>query len=166
MTHEEQAGKISEQAHMVGEMSAQALIAKVTSDGLPMPVAINVVSILAIGVVHSLAALVAKQGDPRSEDFNPEKGITPEALLFAVLLVNKIAPEHDAKSHGIHTEFSPFVIFEAMEAYEKLTGKQPDLYLNPQMVKAAREAGSQGKELFNALVASRKQNPGSSASIH
>lgn len=159
--------ELSDRAHHAGEMLGQKLLTASDKEGGRHPEAIYVMCCAVIGILHVLAMTVGKHdASMPKEDFDPTKSINPTTLLFSTLLANKVAPDYCHRSGGIQTEFGPHVIFEALEAYEKLTGRKPDDYLTPGMVSAAREAGTIGREVLNAFMDARRNNPNISDSLN
>jgi len=72
------------------------------------------------------------------EKYDPNKVTKPHNVLFAALLLARMAPDVGDRDK-VHLEMSPVVVLQAMEDFEKLTGTKPDAILHPRMVEAARE---------------------------
>lgn len=87
----------------------------------------------------SLQLLAAQVGRlPEGAEDQGTVRINENAVLFAALLAARALPSVDGKGLG-RCEFSPAVSFEAMEAFEKLTGYKPDDFIDEAFVKATRE---------------------------
>lgn len=81
--------------------------------------------------------------------------VTPDAILFAAILAAMaIAP---AGTNALSLTFSPAVLLEAIESFEKLTGQKADSVLCEGMVEAARTVEREGAiPLQSFLDAARK----------
>lgn len=131
------------------------------------PAAIHVGMNFAAGILHSVAVLTADTSsvdpdNPTQEAIN--RCITPEVLLFTALLVNKCSPE--AEGNVVNTEFGPEQIFNALEAYEQLTGKRCDEFLDKDMVAAARKAGTSAQELLQNVLTRPRGSPEQPGSLN
>lgn len=93
------------------------------------------------------------------EEFNPELGITKESILFAALLTVRMSPELDHSNDTVPVEFSPMVVLDAMDDFEKLTGKKPDPFLNPAMIASARKNEGIGRDAFIKFAEAHRNNP-------
>jgi hypothetical protein len=159
--------RLAKEAFEVGEKAAQSLIVATHEHGGGMPDSIYTTANLAIGVIHSIAMCVGKaKWTENVEDFDPLTAITAESMLFSVILVNKMSPDFDPVSNGSTAEFGPHILYEALETYERYTGKKPDEFLMPGLVKAAREVGAMGKDVVVAFMERTKHSPPSSNSLN
>ncbi len=150
------ADNLAGQAFSTGEAAGHALVVASHKMGGGMPESLNALGNMAVGLMHVMAMCVANQKPTGNfEDFDPSDGITPETLLFSALLVNQIAPDYDHNKNGVVCSFGPHVLLETMSAYEKLTGKKPDEFLVPGLVKAVRELGNHSGEVLNAFMERR-----------
>lgn len=158
--------KLSNEAFRVGEQAAQSLLLAAKAGGGNIADGIYCLTSMAAGLMTILAISVGKIETKDFEEFEPTDSITPETLLYSALLVNKTTPDYDHKEKSVVSELNPIVFFDAIEAYEKLTGKSPDEFLQPGLVKAAREAGSMGRDVLDAFMDRRKNAPEAPTSLN
>jgi hypothetical protein len=85
--------------------------------------------------------------------------MNPTSLLFAAILVNKICPEGPDANGAVACEISPTVIADALDTTERLIGKRPDEFLDPNMCKQVRECIEEGGVPLAKLLESRKASP-------
>lgn len=169
---------LSEKAFHAGEEMGMQLLFAAHKEGGGLPDSVYAVGSLAIGALMILAAAVAKQEAPpelkhligkksheMTEDdkedlkkhFDPHAAVTPEVLLFTAFLLNKMCRAREGAN--VVTEFGPFIVYEALEAFELFTGKKVDDKLVPGMVKAARDAGAVGKDALDSFISKMKNSP-------
>lgn len=159
--------RLGSEGFRAGQKIAQDLIRAAHLGGGGMPDGVHVMGNFLAGAASILAAVVANQSQlskrqaEGAEDDELKNSIgdaiTPDVSLFAWLLAQSMAPDLGGKT--VETSFGPQVVFEALTAFEKMTGRQPDKDLCPPMVSAAREIGASGRDAFNAFIEARKQNP-------
>lgn len=157
-----------------GERTAQKLTIAAKNLGGSMPDTIYVLSAYVAGIMKTIAMCVAdqKKYNPKAtktqniEDFDPCLGITADTLLFSALLTNKITPDYNHKNESSDSAMSAITYWEAMEAFEKLTGKQADDFIMPGIAEAGRVASVMGKDVLEAFIERRKNAPPSSSSLN
>lgn len=130
-----------------GEKTGQELVIACREDGGGTAAGVYAIASMVSGLLNIMAMIVADQrrANPGVNDiqsFDPTRGITKETLLYSALLCNKITPEYDSQQHGCVSEMGPDQYWQAMEAYERLTGNQIDDFLTPSLAQTARLAGS------------------------
>lgn len=124
------------------------------------------------GTLVSLAMTVGQNPDDEganADDFEPTRRINPDTLLFSALLVVEcVQPQcHESKNIGNGmaasinaVTFSPESVFNALLAFEKLTGRKPDSMLNRGMIQPARELGESGTVTLSDFMKKRPTAPG------
>ena len=71
----------------------------------------------------------------------PNKMITADEMLLAALLVACICPGVSGGDNGFGVvAWSPDVIHDAMKAFERVTGRSPEPFMNPQLVAMVSES--------------------------
>lgn len=119
------------------------------------------------GSLTTLAIAVGYVPDEERESpetFNFARRVNPDSILFAALLTTcalhplkaEIVQNNMATSN--ECQFGPEVCLDAMNKFEALTGRKPDSFLDPGMVKAARAGEAQGNDMLAKLRASRAAN--------
>lgn len=68
-----------------------------------------------------------------------------ETMIIACLLVSRMA-HHSADGRGVDCQYDILAIKEALDDFEKLTGKKPDDFVRPVLLKAIND--SDALELF------------------
>lgn len=116
---------------------------------------------------QNLASLIAKQpkdfGERMREaienrDFgaleklNPNSAVTRESKLFAALLIHESCPDYDPVTHSSHSESGPHVFWETINAFKKLTGREPDGFVVDGLLEVGREVGAMGDEVLQAFL--------------
>lgn len=117
--------------------------------------------------LQTLALTLGNPGDDNIASKNmagaAQKSLNPDSFLFAALLAvrageNCTVVTNADKSIGIDCElhFGPNVILEAMQDFEKLTGRKPDANLDPEMVKAVQQQTTDdAPDLLGQLLAAK-----------
>lgn len=96
----------------------------------------------------AMATTIAAGGE---KDFK----LTPDHGLMAALMFSQMVNIVDKSTHSV--EYNVEMVLNAMNDFEKLTGRKPDDLLAPPMVKAARELEGSGGDLLDTFMAGRKQ---------
>jgi hypothetical protein len=120
----------------------------------------------ALCVMTLAGAQAANEGD--GDSFDPTRRITPDTLLFFAILAAHSCQDSRARgtpgidgSGGIDVsvEFGPETFFNALETFERATGRKIDGMLPKGMLEAARDpARRAGQMLAATLAAGRKTN--------
>lgn len=111
-------------------------------------------TLLIAATIGPLAALTVQSArDAKS------RPITSDNVLFAALLVaSAVEPVSD---DGVKLEFHRGIILDAMQAFEKLTGKKPDDMLNKHMVSAARAVENESVTVLDDWLKTHPRAPSS-----
>jgi len=112
--------------------ASQTLVRMAVKQGCPDhgPAKLTMAIAALTGPLAAIAILSSKDGD-----------LTEDMILFAALLAAKATGAEGGGDH-ISLSFSPGTILEAMEAFEKLTGKKADDVICEGMAEAARSVES------------------------
>ena len=162
--------EIGNKAISASAETAQRILIATKMSGGAEPDAIYCIGAFIAGAASILAAVIAdhtetiKKADGDIEKFNPDNSITEDLSLFAYLLAYRIAPSLGGRS--IETSFGPGVTLDALNDFEKLTGRQIDSQLVPGMAQVAREAGAVGKDAFDAFLQARRNSPDVSTTLN
>lgn len=121
----------------------------------------------ALGGLIPVAMVVAdKKNIPRNEDEVKARHneialslVTPETMVFVALLTSRILVEIVPKTGNVTTEMNPYIIYEAVRDFEKLTGKKAEDYLDPGLCRAAREAAESGEGAFREFMKKKGSVP-------
>lgn len=89
-------------------------------------------------------------GKTKSDD------IASEQIMFASILVGHMIG--GVKGNVYSLEFTPEVLFDAMEAYQRMTGNKIDRFLAPGLVAIAREAADGADVPLAEFMASREKH--------
>jgi hypothetical protein len=117
------------------------------------------------GVIGSLAVMTLTgaqaPNEGADEDFDPGKRITADTLLFFAILAATAARDtrcidgqkgmDGTSGVGVQCEFGPSIVFDALEIFERATGRKIDNYLPKGMVEAARDKAAHAKAELDAL---------------
>ena len=98
------------------------------------------------GGLHTLAAFLNK-----SEDI--QGPVTSDETLFTALLVWHCSPANDGEKSTL--VFDPSLILDAMESFERFTGRKPDGFMIPAMAQAARDCAAEGNAVLEKFRADR-----------
>ena len=97
------------------------------------------------GCLHTLGAFLNK---------NDLTGpVSSDEVLFTALLVWHCSPSNDGEKSLL--AFDPSIILDAMESFEKFTGRKPDGFMIPAMAQAARDCAAEGTAALDRFRASR-----------
>jgi hypothetical protein len=153
--------KVQEAAHMLALIAVQAC-------GQDRRAGVYTCMGVVTGALHIFAMAVSQMpGEIEAgiENFNATKRINADTLLFAAILAATASRE----MHGIDVsdttfaiegiiEFGPAVIFDAMQTFERATGRQIDGFLPPDMVSAARDPAARAAQELDKIVALRSNS--------
>ena len=153
--HTERIASIGEKINNVTTDAIQTAILSARSQNLADAIYIGSVGIN--GALLPVAQLVANKPDPTSLGLpsNPNdlteadhaicrevasKLVNPDTMLFAAILAARICGGISS-NNMVAIEFGPHIVLEALEIFEKATGRNPDKLLDPRMVAEARKVG-------------------------
>lgn len=140
-SNEDKIGRVFEEARQIGSVVGMAAMAKAENTPEAM--------IYLIGVTTGSLSLLARLAA------GSEKAENDDQRLFAALLVVSCIEDTGDGSHNTMA-FGPDRILDAMNAFEKYTGRKPDAFLNASMVQAARDVEKTGEEGIAMLDCLRK----------
>jgi hypothetical protein len=104
----------------------------------------NIVESIVMMMVAAGGSLGVVGGMLSNNTKSPEDPVSADEMLFAAILVSVANPGTDG-DRGIMA-FDPSVIYDAMEMFERATGRKPDTFMIPAMAEAARSCAAQGAE--------------------
>lgn len=116
--------------------------------------ALYISALAALGPIQVMASIVGV-APPGKDSKDPERRCNPDALLFSVLLINKICPEGPGEKGGSEAAFGPEVYFQALEAFEKLTGRRPDESLQKELTANARKIADEAAVPLSQFMTAR-----------
>lgn len=134
------------------QLTAAAMAAAghtVTRDGTDGTGAVEAIVGGVVVVANSMATLATFLN--RGEDINGS--VTPDEMLFTAFLVCRCSPANDGEKSVL--AFDPSIILDAMEDFEKFTGRKPDDFIIPAMAAAARDCAKEGGALLDRFRTER-----------
>jgi len=123
----------------------------------------------AIGAIHVLSQLIGWHGD-KDRNVGPEnvgKLSNTTSRLLAAILVNQMSPDvvpgRDGQSNevGMMIEFSPDIMWSAIQRVESIIGKPVDGFVDPQMLDSLKDIIAKSNDPMNKFLAQRRSTPGS-----
>lgn len=153
--------KIFGDAFQAGSTISQSLAMECSQRGSKADILAALLN-LSAGIMNTIALLLVDHEKTESmDDFNPESVLNTDLVSFAHILACKSTVDVTSKITTV--ELGPHVIWEALQAYERMTGAKPDKFLSAGLVKAGRSIGAEGSEVIQAFMERRRlaENGGS-----
>lgn len=128
--------------------------AAVTSTATNAPEAICIAMATVTAGLSTLSMLIAPNGVTQPDE---------DTVLFAAILTALTAPS--CGKDTVQFGFAPDVVFEALEMFERATGRKPDKSLLAAMVQAARTVGEHGEKPLAQFMETRAKQAPSTGTI-
>ena len=116
--------------------------------------ALYISALAAIGPIQVMASIIGA-APPGKDPNDPVCRCNSDALLFSALLINKICPEAPEPNGGNEAAFGPEVYFQALEAFEKMTGRRPDDSLQKELTANARKMADEAAVPLSQFMTAR-----------